>query len=218
LSIISSLPGGAEHPEGGPHRRLGREGERGEVGPDVAVLRAGQQQHLGVLDTTAGTADLLVVGDRGAGGAEVHHEPQVGLVEAHAQRGRGDQRLDPVGQQVVLGALPLGGVGLAGVGDDRVAPLAQVAGELLGGADGERVDDAGAGQLAEVLGQPAEPVRAGGQPQYPQAQRVAVQRAAQHQRVTAGHPELVGDVAGHPVVRGGRGGQHRDPGRQVGEQ
>ena len=73
----------------------------------------GQQQHLGVLHAAAGAADLLVVGDRGGRRAEVHDEAEVGLVEAHAERGRGDQRLDPVGQQVLLGLLAVGVLRLA---------------------------------------------------------------------------------------------------------
>ena len=40
------------------HRR------RGEVAPDVTVLRPGQQQHVGPLGGPPGATDLLVVGDR----------------------------------------------------------------------------------------------------------------------------------------------------------
>ena len=46
------------------HQRLGREGDGGEVTPDVGVLRAGQQDDLGTGTGPARAADLLVVGDR----------------------------------------------------------------------------------------------------------------------------------------------------------
>ena len=71
----------------------------------------------------AGATDLLVVGDGGGRRTEVHDEPEVGLVESHAERGRRDEGLDPVAEQVRLEGLALGGVGLPGVGGDRVALL-----------------------------------------------------------------------------------------------
>ena len=46
-------------------------------------------------------------------------------------------------------------------------------------------------------------------------QRLAVQRAAQHQGVMS---ELLGDVVGDPLVGGGGGGQHRDAVGQLGQQ
>ena len=80
------------------------------------VLGAGQQQHVGVLGRAARAADLLVVGDGRRRRAEVQHEAEVGLVEAHAERARGDERLDLVALEQRLGLLALVGVGLAGVG------------------------------------------------------------------------------------------------------
>ena len=82
------------------------------------LLTAGQQHHLGVVDAAPGPADLLVVGDRRLRRAEVHHEAEVGLVEPHAQGAGGDQRLDPVGEQVLLRLQPPGLVVLAAVGGD----------------------------------------------------------------------------------------------------
>ena len=134
---IAAVDSGAvrQHLQGPAHERLGREGERGEVGPDVAVLRARQEHHLRPLDRAPGPADLLVVGDRRGRRAEVHDEPEVRLVEPHAQRARGDQRLDPVRQQVRLRGQPLLRIGLAGVGRDREPALAQELGDLLRGGD-----------------------------------------------------------------------------------
>ncbi len=50
--------------QGRAHVVLGRERERGEVAPDVAVLAGRQQDHLGGTGAAPGAADLLVVGDR----------------------------------------------------------------------------------------------------------------------------------------------------------
>jgi hypothetical protein len=56
----------------------------------------------------AGAADLLVVGDRRRGRPDVHDEPEVGLVETHAEgRGR-DQRLDLLSRSM-LEPLAVGG-------------------------------------------------------------------------------------------------------------
>lgn len=148
----------------------------------------------------------------------MHHEAQVRLVEAHPEGGGGHQRLDPVRLEVVLGLLAVGVLRLAGVRGHRVPAVAQVRGDLLGRGHGQRVDDPGAGQIAEAVGEPGQPVSRVGQGQYGQAQALAVQRAAQHQGVGAGAgAQLFGDVGGHAGVgRGGRG-EHGDVGRQVGQ-
>src|SRR5690606_2693229 len=160
-------------------------------------------------DAAAGPAHLLVVGDGRLRGAQVHHEAQVGLVEAHAQGAGGDQRLDLVVEQVVLGLAALLGLGAAGVGADLVAALGEEGRGLLGGGDGQRVDDARPGEVGQVLGQPAPPGGAVRQVDDGQVQALPLQGAAQHQGVAA-RVELLGDVAGDPLVGGGGGGQHRD--------
>ena len=184
----------------------------------------GQQHHAGLGRAATGAADLLVVGDRGLRRAEVDDEAERG-VEAHAERRGGDQRLDPARDQVGLQRLPLGRVGLAGVGRHLVPALAQVGRDLLGGGDGEAVDDARPGLLGEVVGQPGQPLLGGPQPQHPQPQRLPVERAAQHEHAGAlvgrgvePAAELLGDVGGHPGVGGRGGGQHRDAVGQVAQQ
>ncbi len=203
-----------QHVQGPPHLLLGREGDRREVLPDRLVLLAGQQQHLGVLDTAPGPADLLVVGDGGGGRAQVHDEAEVRFVEPHAQRGRGDQRLDPVRQQVVLRLLPVGVLGPPRVRGHRVPVLAEIGGDLLGRRHRQRVDDPGAGQLAEMIAEPGQPVRRVGQAQHAQTQALPVQRPPQDQRVGArAGAQLLRDVRRHPGVGRGRGGEHRHPGK-----
>ncbi len=81
-------------------------------------------------------------------------EPQIGLVEPHAQRRRGDQRLDAVGQKVRLELLPLGRVGLTGVRGDGVAVVRQQCREIACGRHRQRVHDARTRKLVQMLGQP----------------------------------------------------------------
>ena len=91
---------------------------------------------------------------------------------------------------------------------------AQLFGDLLGGGHGQAVDDARTGQLAEVVGQPADPLLGRAQSQHRQPQRRPVEGAAHDQDVVA---QLVGDVAGDPLVGGRGGGQHRSAHRELGQ-
>ena len=116
----------------------------------------------------------------------MHHEGEVGLVEAHAQGRGGDQGLDPVGLEVLLQVLALGGVGLAGVGRHLQARLTQVLGDLPGRGDGQAVDDAAARHVLEVGGQPGQAGGGVGQDAYPQVQGVPLEAAAQHQDAWTG--------------------------------
>ena len=200
-----------------PDDGLGRKRERGEVGPDVTVLQGRQQHHRRARargDPAAGAADLLVVGDRRLRRPQVDDEAQR-RVEAHAERGRRDQGLDPPRDQVVLEREALGGLGLPGVRRHGVPPAAEVVGHLLRGRDREAVDDAGPGLLGEVVGQPRQPLLSRAQPHHPEPQGVAVERAAQHQHVGA---QLLRDVGGDPGVGGGGGRQHGDAVGQLGQQ
>ncbi len=191
-----------ERGERRPDLVLGRKRERGEVRPDVPVLAAGQQDHRRFGHGPAGPADLLVVSDRGLRGTEVHHEPQVGLVEPHAQRAGRHQRLDPVGQQVIFGLQPVRLVVAAAVRGDVDSLVAEERRRLVGRGDRQRVDDPRSRQAAvgEPGRQPGEPLVGGRQAHHRQAQRLPVQRAAQHEYVALvlARAELLGDVAGDP--------------------
>ena len=193
-----------------------------EVLPDVFVFDAGQQQHVGVLGGAAGTANLLVVGNGGGGRSEVQNEAEVRFVEAHAEGARGDECLDLVAFEHALGFFPFGGVGLAGVRAHLVAGFSQQSGGVFGRRDGQRVDDAAAGQLGEVAEQPRQPGPRVRQPQHAEAQRGAGQRAANGHNLgrAAGHArrhptDLLRDIGHDPAVgRCGRG-QHRHPRRHL---
>lgn len=148
-------------------------------------------------------------------------EAEIGFVESHAERRGGDEGLDPVGEQVGLGGLAVGVLGAAGVGGDPVAAGAQVGGDLLGGGDGEGVDDAGPRQLLQMSVEPGEPVGGVGQAQDGEPQALAFQRAAQYEGAAVGAAaglQLFGDVGGDAGVGGRGGGQHRHPGGQLGQQ
>ncbi len=204
-----------QHRQRAPHLLLGREAHRSEVRPDRLVLPARQQQHVRMVHATPGASHLLVVGDRGRGRPQVHHEPQVRLVEAHSQSRRGDQRLHPVRQQILLRLQPVGVLRLARVGSHRITALPQEGGDLLRRRHRQRVDDPRARQVPEPLPQPRQPVRRVRQLQHSQPQALPVQRPTQDQRVRAPRAQLLGHVRGDPGI-GGRGrGQHRHTGRQL---
>jgi hypothetical protein len=157
------------------------------------------------------------------------HEPEIRFVEAHAQCRRGDERLDSVGEQVGLGCPPLGIVGLSGVARDRETAPAQERRRVVRSRDGERVDDSGSVQRADVIREPGEAVARGRQRYDAEAKRLPVERAAEHQRFrvatrpigvvarTAG-VQLLGDIGRHPRVRRRGRRQHRRARRQLGEQ
>ena len=76
----------------------------------------------------------------------MHDEPEVRLVETHAQRGRRDQSLHVVVQQRGLEFLPFRRVGLPGVGGDAVAAIREQVGQVVCRGHGEGVDDPRPGQ------------------------------------------------------------------------
>ncbi len=92
------------------------------------------------------------------------------------------------------------GVGLAGVGAGLDALRAQPLGDPVRVGDGERVDDAGAGQRRQHLREPGEPVGLGAQLDRVEGEALAVERAADGEELLA---ELRLDVGDDPVVRGG---------------
>jgi hypothetical protein len=182
---------------------------------DPAVLAAAQQHDLGVLDRAPGAADLLVVGDDAARRLVVDDEAEVGLVVAHPERAGGDDRLEVVAEQPLLDLDA--GVGRAvpavGLGGDPVA--AQPLRHQVGVALGERVDDARARELRQVLDEPGEAVGLAGEVDDLEAQAGATQRAAVGaQRGGTADAQLLLHVGHHAVV-GGRGrAQHRHALRQ----
>ena len=177
-----------------------------------------KQQHVGGLGGTARASHLLVVGHRGARGAEVDHESEIRLVESHSQRRGGHQGLHLVGEQGLLGRDPLGQVRASRVRQDPVPGGRQSGRGVLGVGDGQAVDDAAAGQRPEMLDQPRQPPRRRAQFQHPEPQGVACQGPAQREHLVPADGQLLGDVGDHPLVGRRGGGQHRDPVRQLPDQ
>jgi hypothetical protein len=139
----------------------------------------------------------------------VDDEAEVGLVEAHAERGGGHEGLDLVALERLLGRLALGRVRPARVGQHRVAGLREQGRRILGRRDRQAVDDAAAGQGVEVLGQPGEPARRRAEVEDAQPQRVARQRAPEREDLVAARGHLLGHVGDHALVGRRRGRQHR---------
>ena len=199
-AAVDMVPAAAQRVERRPHLALGGERLLAEPVPDRLVLDAREQHHERLVDATPGTTDLLVVRDGRRRRAQVHHEAQVRLVEAHAQGGRRDQRLDLVVLEVDLQLLALRRLGAAGVRGDREPVAAQVLGDLLRRRHGEAVDDAGAVDVAAGASA-SQATRVGWSPSSSTA-RCSDSRssaAAQHQHVLVAravrvHGELLGDV------------------------
>ena len=113
---------------------------------------------------------------------------------------------------------PVGRVGAAGVGADLVARVAQQRGGVLGGRDGQRVDDAAARQLAQPRGEPAEAGVGGRQRQDAETQARPGERASHRAHRRAARAELLDHVVDDPLVGGGRRREHRTAGRKGREQ
>jgi len=184
--------------------------------PDVGVFGPRQEEDVGVGRGPAGPADLLVVGDRRAGRAQVDDEAEVGLVEAHAEGRRGDQGLDPVGLERGLGRLAFGVVRPARVGPDGVARPRQVGGRVLGPGHGQAVDDPGALEVAQVLGQPGQPLRVRPDGEHAEAERRPGEGPADRDDAVAARRQLFLDVGHDPGVGRGRRRQDRHVRRQAG--
>ncbi len=149
----------------------------------------------------------------------MHDKPQVGLVETHAEGAGRYQCLELVSGKRIFGLAPFIMFRLSRIGRHQMPAVPQEPSRLVRGRDGQRVDDARAWQLAEVLVQPGQPLLRAGQVDHGQVQAATVQRAAQHQRLLVGaRAELVGDVPGDPRVRGRGRGQDRHAGRQLVQQ
>ena len=105
-----------------------------------------------------------------------------------------------------------------GVRRDRQSGIRQGRGDVLGGRDRQRVDDAAARQLVQVRHEPAQALLGRHRAQHPEAQRVACQPAANREHRPAADLELLDDVGDDAGVGGGGRRQHGCVGRQPREQ
>ena len=116
------------------------------------VARAREQERLARLAVAPGASHHLHVALERVRVVDEADEPHVGLVDPHAEGGRRDDDLRPIGDEVVLDARPLGRLetGVVVLGAEAVA--AQDARQLLGRAARSGVDDRGAAtERAEAL-------------------------------------------------------------------
>ena len=74
----------------------------GEEAPQPDVLAAVEEHGVGRLAVAARAAELLVVGVERLGGVGVDHTAHVGLVDAHAERGRGHDDVEVAGHEALL--------------------------------------------------------------------------------------------------------------------
>ncbi len=177
-----------------------------EVVPDRLVGRRRQQHRDRAVERAAGATDLLVVVDRACRRADVDAEREVRLVVAHAERGRGDHRLNFVVAQPSLDHSPGGRVESPRVCGHVVPTVTQMVGEAFGVGDGEDVDDARPRQHAQRVVDPGIPFDC----RHPwcdaEPERGAGQRTAQDRGVRA---QLGGDVRRDASIRGGGRGENR---------
>src|SRR5699024_6289400 len=163
-----------------------------------------------------GAPRLLVVAFQVFGHIVVDHEPDVGLVDAHAKGVGGHHHLDPVEQKILLVLAAAGGVHLAVVGRGPDAQPLQHGGGLLHLADGAAIDDPrGLPLLQQELHQ-RPGLFALGQPPGLQPQVGPVEPRRQAERFP--QAQLFLDVLADPGGGGGRKGRdHRPGGQLVGE-
>ncbi len=123
------------------------------------IARAREQEGLARLAVAPSAPDHLHVPLERVRVVDEADEPHIGLVDAHAERGRGDDDLRGAGQEVVLDARALLALeaGVVVLGPEPVA--GEHARELLGRAARPRVHDRGAAaQRAEAFDEDRDPV------------------------------------------------------------
>ena len=141
----------------------------------------------------------------------MHDEREVRFVVAHPECRGGYDALELVGLQLPFDLDLVFGARVAEVGQrlDSVPP--QPAGDAARVLDGECVDDAGARELRDRLGEPRQPLGGAREVHDVEGEALAVERPAQHVEIVA---ELIDDVFHHAVVRGRGGAQHGDAARE----
>jgi hypothetical protein len=155
-------------------------------------------------------ADLLVVGDERPRSLEVDDEAEVGLVEPHSQRDRGDEGLHLVPEELCFEALSLRRLETAVVRGNVDAPGLEPPGDAHAVRHRQAVDDSRSLELADVAVEPGKPFCLIREVDRLQPQAAPCQWAALDVDV----PQLIDDILDHAVVRRRRGRQHRNIGWQ----
>ena len=211
-----SVGRGGELRENSFDQRARRKSSLDEMIDDVAVATAAEQDCEGFRQRASGAAHLLIVMHDRAGELIVNHERQVGFIEAHAERGRGDKRLEFVAKEARF--KPLAQTGLseffiqpAPIRLGINAVFAQPGRHRARVTNRERVNHPAAGKPGQCVREPRQPGDFAGQGNILQLQARPRQPAALDRERRA---ELRLQVGDDPVVRRGRGGKHAKIGRQ----
>ena len=183
-----------------------------ELGQPDVVGRV-KEDAAGRLPVPPGAAGLLVVALEVLGHIVVDDEPDVGLVDAHAEGVGGHHHLHPVEQKILLVLAAAGGVHLAVVGRGLDAQPPQHGTRLLHLADGAAIDDAGRVPLVEQEVHQGAGLFAFAQPPGLQLQIGAVEARRQPERLLQAQLGL--DVPADPRGGGGRKGRDHRPGGQL---
>ena len=125
----------------------------GEEAPQPKVLGPVEEDRVGGLAVAPRAPDLLVVRVDRLGDLGVEDEAHVGLVDAHAERGRRDDDVDPAVHEALLGGLALGCLHPGVVRDSVDARAAKRHGQRLGALARRGVDDARLGRRGHALEQ-----------------------------------------------------------------
>ncbi|CNI57822.1 Uncharacterised protein [Mycobacterium tuberculosis] len=128
---------------------IGHGGGR-KILPNGAVFATGQEQNISVDGTSTGTTNLLVVAHRRRRRAQVHHKTQIRLIKTHTESTRCYKSLDTVFLERLLRNQALIRVSFAGVGEHLVATGTQSVCGIFCRRNGQRIDNAGTGQVVQV--------------------------------------------------------------------
>ena len=130
----------------------------GEVVEHDPVVRAGQQFADRGPAVAAGTARFLGVVFQCLWQVVVIHPADVGLVDPHAKRDRGDDRVDAASHERILCLVPLFIRQAGMVGERLESTLLQVAGHFFGGLLQRHIDDRGLPPLEQPIRQNLKPI------------------------------------------------------------
>ena len=183
---------------------------------DVTVATAAEQYRERIGQRASGPAHLLIVMHDRSRKLVVDDEREIRFVEAHAERGGGDERFQFVAEQprfqplaqtrlseFFIQSAPIR-LGLNSIFTQPRRHRARI-------ADGERINHTAAGELGQRVRKPRQPGDFAGQGNVLQLQARPRQLAALHGERRA---ELRFQIGHDAVVRRGGGGEHADVGRQ----
>ena len=116
------------------------------------ILRAPEQMRHRRIAVAPGAAGFLIIGLDRFGQRRMRHEAHVRLVDSHAERDRRADHHVLARHEIGLVLRPHRGIESGVIGARRPPRPAERLGQFLGRRAGRRIDDAGAGRIADHLG------------------------------------------------------------------